>query len=1085
MSAWPVNSTKWLLAACAVWGGMPFITTNAAESPAPWEEVLAQRRNWWSLQPVKKVSVPEVRDASWSRHPVDRFVLSRLETANLKPAADADKRTLIRRLTLVLTGLPPTPGETRAFVENQSPSAYEELADRLLASPRFGERWARHWLDVVRFSETHGNEWNYEVHHAWRYRDYVIRAFNHDLPYDQFVREHIAGDLLPNPRWNREERFNESVIGTTFYRFGEVNHDDCIGLRQIGYDLADNQIDTLTKAFQATTVACARCHDHKIDAVSMKDYHALLGILRSSRQVSHTIDAPEATPRAIHEIATLKREIRREIGDLWMQDAEDVHLYLLAAQNRVSLSMQGGTNKSPVSLPLASALSPEEREAVPGVADLRTIPGIFQRGKNNLPLPEGEGRGEGEGDAKPGSDASPRNNVTRLDPSRLQNWFKVLTNRTASLEEPLSLWRALHPTNRNAGKTFGDVWKETSARFARETTDRTDFNRTNFLDYADFRCGSFGMWRAGGLGLPSGHARSGEFTLHSDGDAAIEMVLPAGAYTHVISQKLNGTLRSPLLTNGMAKISFQVMGRRSSAVRLVSNNCQLNYQNYRALTNTTFQWVTFTPPPDAESVRVYAELMTMFDNPKFPDQLSALGGDKANYKLPWEKAAEDPRSWFGITRVVIHSADAPPKPELTHLTSLWSEPDPASEEAVANRYRQRILEAVDRWGNDVATDDDAAWLDFLVKNGLVRNRPDQTPRLQRLMAEYRKVERVLSSPRIVPGMADFGSGFDQPLLVRGDCTKPAAPVPRGYLEVLGTHFEQAGGSGRLQLAETIAEPKNPLTARVMVNRVWKHLFGEGLVRTVDDFGQLGEKPSHPELLDYLAGQFTREDWSVKRLIRSIVLSRTFQIAARPAPSAREVDPQNRLLHHYLARRLEAEAIRDCILEVSGRLDPSMHGLSVQPYREKENADRRLFAGPLDGLGRRSVYVKVNLMETPKFLSAFNIAGGKTCQGRRDTANVPAQSLALLNDPFVLQQAERWSRRLITRKDDSLDARIEDMFQTALGRATTPSERQRFTHAAERLAELHGFAKGDPLRSSEIWKDLAHALFNLKEFIFIP
>ena len=171
--------------------------------------------------------------------------------------------------------------------------ALAKLVDRLLASPHFGERWARHWMDVVRFTETHGNEWNYEVHHAWRYRDYLIRAFNDDVPYDQFVREHIAGDLLPKPRWNAKEKFNESVIGTAFYRFGEVNHDDCVSLRQIGYDLLDNQIDTLSKAFQAMTVACARCHDHKLDAVSMRDYYGLLGILRSSRCVSHTIDAPD------------------------------------------------------------------------------------------------------------------------------------------------------------------------------------------------------------------------------------------------------------------------------------------------------------------------------------------------------------------------------------------------------------------------------------------------------------------------------------------------------------------------------------------------------------------------------------------------------------------------------------------------------------------------------------------------------------------------------------------------------------------------------------------------------------------------
>ncbi len=187
-------------------------------------------------------------------------------------------------------------------------------------------------MDVVRFTETHGNEWNYEVHHAWRYRDYLIRAFNADIPYVQFVREHIAGDLLPQPRWNERERFNESVIATAFYRFGEVNHDDCISLREIGFDLADNQIDTLTKAFQATTVACARCHDHKLDAISTHDYYAMLGILRSSRMVSHSIDAPDVNATLTAQLRQLKVELRKELAAVWKGEVPAIGRYLLAAQ---------------------------------------------------------------------------------------------------------------------------------------------------------------------------------------------------------------------------------------------------------------------------------------------------------------------------------------------------------------------------------------------------------------------------------------------------------------------------------------------------------------------------------------------------------------------------------------------------------------------------------------------------------------------------------------------------------------------------------------------------------------------------------
>ncbi len=335
----------------------PRVAAPTSTLAKTWDDVLKARRDWWSLRPVRKHDVPAVKQTAWSSHPVDRFLLARLEEKGLAPAEPADARTVIRRLSLVLTGLPPTVAETEAFVRDQSPDAYEKLVDRLLASPHFGERWARHWLDVVRFSETHGNEWNYEVHHAWRYRDYLIRAFNEDVPYDQLIREHIAGDLLPKPRWSGrgEGRFNESVIGTAFYRFGEVNHDDCIDLRPIGYDLADNQIDTLGKAFQATTIACARCHDHKLDAVSMKDYYALLGIIRGSRAVSHTIDAADVNALPMRHLRDLKAAIRKELGAPWLADASSVGRYLLAAQARQA---ETGGRRRPRQGPRSSATRP-------------------------------------------------------------------------------------------------------------------------------------------------------------------------------------------------------------------------------------------------------------------------------------------------------------------------------------------------------------------------------------------------------------------------------------------------------------------------------------------------------------------------------------------------------------------------------------------------------------------------------------------------------------------------------------------------------------------------------------------------------
>lgn len=1009
----------------------PSVSAVVSSKATTWPEILKERRDWWSLLPVRKPEPPSVKNTVGPADPVDRFLLAKLEATGLTPAAPTDPRTLIRRFSLVLTGLPPTPAEIGVFLadcETQRISsgltphaAVERLVDRLLASPHFGERWARHWMDVVRFTETHGNEWNYEVHHAWRYRDYLIRAFNDDVPYDQFVREHIAGDSLPNPRWNRRERFNESVIATASYRFGEVAHDDCIGLPTIGYDLADNQVDTLTKAFQATTVACARCHDHKIDAVSMQDYYALLGMIRGSRQVSHTIDAPEVNAEALKQLQELKSAIRKDLSAVWRKDAGELGRYLLVAQAK---------------------------------KDKRADAAKLAQG---------------------------------LDPKRIDKWVAALGIEKAPIEDVLQPWRMLTAAKPANEASSAEECRKLAERYQKEDRERGDFNQKRFTDFADFRNHGFAGWQATGMGLREGLTASGDFTLSPTGDTLVTAILPAGCFTHALSDKLNGALRSPLIPAGTKQISFQVIGKRSSALRLVSNNCQLNYRNYRALTSDDWQWVTYSPPENSDSLRVYAELMTMFDNPKFPDQLSSLGGDKEDYKLPWEKAAANPRSYFGVTRVVVHDGAEPPKLELTHLRPLFAGETPKSTIQLAERYAAVVEDAVRAWGDNRASDEHVSWLDGLLRRGLLGNATNMTPRLTSLIDQYRSAESRLELPRIAPGLGDVGPGCEQPIFTRGDCLKPGDKAPRRYLEVLSKPAERfaSAGSGRLDLAERIASPHNPLTARVLVNRVWHHLFGNGLVRTVDDFGRVGEAPSHPEMLDYLAARFVEDGWSIKRLIRALVLTDAFQAANVPSRAAKEIDPLNRLLQHYPSRRMEAETLRDAILTVSGRLDRTPFGMSVPPYRAQSNVDRRLFAGPLDGNGRRSVYIKNTLMEAPQFLAAFNFPGGKVAQGRRDQTNVPAQALALLNDPFVHQQAAVWSDHLIDWPDVSTAARIERMFQAALGRPPDNDERERFEQALAQFAEPRPIPADSLLKDREIWKDLAHALFNLKEFSTIP
>jgi hypothetical protein len=294
-------------------------------------------------------------------------------------------------------------------------------------------------------------------------------------------------------------------------------------------------------------------------------------------------------------------------------------------------------------------------------------------------------------------------------------------------------------------------------------------------------------------------------------------------------------------------------------------------------------------------------------------------------------------------------------------------------------------------------------------------------------------------------------------------------------------------SGRLELAQAIANPHNPLTARVYVNRVWHYLFGEGLVRTPDDFGHLGQPPTHPELLDYLAARFVDEGWSTKRLVRLLVTSAVWQQASVADAHALSTDPENRLWHHMPLRRLEAEAIRDALLAVSGRLDPALFGPPIEPFRTAEDASKRLLAGPLDGEGRRSLYIEMTLMEPPRLLALFNQPIPKFTTGRRDVTNVPDQALALLNDPFVVAMAKFWSERLVADDAAPAQQRAERMIAAALARPPKPGEAERLVKLVERSAELRGVAGDEAalLKCQTAWQDAAHAIFNLKEFIYVP
>jgi hypothetical protein len=363
------------------------------------------------------------------------------------------------------------------------------------------------------------------------------------------------------------------------------------------------------------------------------------------------------------------------------------------------------------------------------------------------------------------------------------------------------------------------------------------------------------------------------------------------------------------------------------------------------------------------------------------------------------------------------------------------------------------------------SEEQRTFLDAMIRAEFLPDSIDEMPGVAALVAEYRRLEASIPEPRRAPGVLETVA-YDAPLLARGDHLRPLDPVPRGYLQLVSGRPYETKQSGRLQLARDMTSAANPLTARVMVNRIWHHLFGRGLVATVDNFGRLGEKPTHPELLDFLAWRFVEQAWSAKDLIRYLVTTHAYQMSSETSAQAREMDPDNQLHSHARTRRLGAESIRDSLLAISGRLDTTMFGPGVNAL-----------ASPVEQR-RRSVYLMVRRNFPSPFLETFDAPKPFSTLGRRETTNVPAQSLALLNDPFVIEQATHWAGKVM-REHSTEAARIRAMFETAFARPPDSAE----------LSASHAFL-ADLAREHEataeqlVWRDFAQSLFNLKEFIYV-
>ncbi|MBL9171291.1 MAG: DUF1553 domain-containing protein [Verrucomicrobiales bacterium] len=953
---------------------------RGADTPGPaWESAYQARLQWWSLQPLLSHTVPPVQDRAWVRNFVDAFILSRLEQQGIKPSAAADRPTLARRLSFALTGLPPAPSTLDGFLHDESPRSLDTLIQSLMASPHFGEHWARHWMDVVHYSDTHGYEWDAPAKNAWRYRDYLTRAFNADVPIKQLLLEQLAGDLIA-PRLDASGKFNEALIGPMALRLGERRHGDNAAAEGVTQEAVANMIDTVGKGFLGTTVACAQCHDHKLDAVGQRDFYSLAGIFMSTRWSVRCLDVVDPNLATLSQLREIKERIRIALAGLW------------------SSSRPG----------LMSALA--------------------------------------------------RTYSTNSPPQRFPE------------------------TLRDAWLSFS-TQAPTREAFLTEHRRRQKANQENLRLLADFtqEAGENG-WRWEGLGMKHGLVNHGELVIREDGNEAVRHLLPAGRWSHVWSPRLAGALRSPLFEPGSIQTFSMELAAGAFAAHAMIVDQAFHSERMQFLdapypiwkTWTAGQFDTLEGGMDKVPRRSYLELATKSLNNYFPPR-TAYGGFQ-------ESDATDERSWFGATRIYQHAAGHGPQNDLQRFLPLFD-----SKADWTNRFADLILTAVHAWSQGSCTADDVQLINEALQLQWLPQALSADASLDREVELYRRVEKKIQTDTTIGSAEEWAEARDERLGVRGSYTELGETVPRGNIRFLtqpSPPKNTAQSSGRLELARSMTEDSNPLTARVFVNRVWHHLFGEGLVRTPDDFGHLGEKPSHPELLDALALRFMQEGWSLKRLITLLVTSATWQQSSRPAERALVVDPENRLWHHRPALRLEAEAIRDNLLAVAGSLDPRLYGPPIDPYRTAQDPAKRLFSGPLDGLGRRSLYTKMTLMEPPRFLALFNQPIPKLTAGRRDTTQVPDQALALLNDPFVQTMARQWGARISREAQSDTRLQVQALLFKALGRPAHPEEADRLLRLAERSAELRGVNPSDLPSSQPVWQDVVHALFNLTEFIHV-
>ncbi len=805
-------------------------------------EFTPEQRAFWAFQPVKDYPPPAVHNTAWPKSPIDNFILAKLEEKGIAPAVPADRLALLRRATFDLTGLPPTPKEIDDFLSDRSTGAFAKVVDRLLASPRYGERWGRHWLDVARYADSTGADEDIRYPYAWRYRDYVIDAFNRDLPYNQFLMEQLAGDLLPADKSGEVNR--RGIVATGFL---------AIGLKLLAeqdkpkmvYDMVDEQLDTTTRAFMGLTVACARCHDHKFDPIPTRDYYSLASIFASTKSLSKvegTVSQIYFAPLVPKDIYDRYEQHQRRIKD---KDLEIEQVVTAEAAN------------------FSGRLAPHLAEYMIASLDYGRRP----RAQENVCIAEF---------------AAQRN----LDGAVLERWINYL-GPSDDVRPHL------------------DRWAEALKRGATAAQDAAGLYQADFVK-------TLAAW----------------------------------------------------------KIKVDEWGRKVA------------------------------------------------------------------------EAAE-------------HGSPIPEKPEF---------------EAGKNRFFAEV--ALEKLGPFTVSD---AAEDELFSQAA-------RARLRDLRAAREELKKTSPpEPEMACGVAE-GAPVEQHVLIRGTPGNQGDAVPKQFLQIIAGEQQTpiTRGSGRLELARWLADPNHPLTARVIVNRIWQYHFGEALVRTPNNFGKLGEAPTHPELLDYLAKRFVEGGWSIKKMHRLLMLSSAYQMSSQITKQQIEADPANRLFSRFNRRRLDVEEIRDGLLAIDGSIDWTMGGTLQSGFgTDGENSEERLSIDPATSK-RRTVYLPLRRSNLPSLLNLFDFGDATTPSEGRAGTNVAPQALFMMNSKFIAYRSRELARKLAAADADDR-RRIADAYLWMLDRKPTEQEMQ------DMLNYMRGY-QAKAARSANLqwnaWQSLCRILISSNEFIYV-